>query len=173
MRGRGRAPGWPRGGAGGPAHPPADAVGDGPVPGGDDLFRVVLDEEFRALPRPQLPEQQAKVRERARGCRKHPDLGTRMWLSPTPTRMTPNGAVCRGAGEAGAAPRCAKPLWEPGCPLVTSPCPSERGSDRQCSVPVLPPWHVLSVPTSIPCTTAGMNWAGVALPCGPRVDPEV
>lgn len=101
MRRRGPSPGWPRGGAGGPAHPPADAVGDGPVPGGDDLFRVVLDEEFRALPRPQLPEQQAKVRERARGCRNHADLGTRMWLSPVPTPVTPNGAVCRGAGAAG------------------------------------------------------------------------
>lgn len=87
----GPAPGWPRG-VGGPAHPPADAVGDGPVPGGDDLLRVMLDQEFRALPRPQLPEQQAKVRERARSCPNHPDLGTRMRLSPAPAAMTPNGA---------------------------------------------------------------------------------
>lgn len=132
MRRRGRPQGGR--GAGDPAHPPADAVGDGLVPGGDDLFRVMLDEEFRTLPRPQLPEQRAKVRERARGCHNHSDLGTRMRLNPAPTPMTAAGAVCRGAG---AAPPRAMPLWEPGCPLVTSPCPSD--SDRQCSVPVLCP----------------------------------
>lgn len=105
------SPGWQGGGGGrrAPAHQPADAVGDRLLPGGDDLLRVVLDEELGALPRLQLQEPGgAAVRARATGLPTEwpqpPSFGGQVVAenrAQLMTQMPPSIAVCRRARAAG------------------------------------------------------------------------